>query len=77
MGFFDFLFVPLIILLAIVAPLWILAHYVTRWRTAKTISGEDEKLLQELWESAERMEDRIGTLERILKADDPDWRGEK
>ncbi len=77
MGFFDFLFVPVIILLAVVAPVWILAHYVTKWRSAKTISGEDEKLLQELWESAERMEGRIGTLERILKSDDPDWRGEK
>lgn len=77
MGFFDFLFVPVILLLAIVAPVWILAHYVTKWRSAKTISGEDEKLLQELWHSAEKMEDRIGTLERILKSDDPDWRGEK
>ena len=77
MGFFEFLFVPLVILLAVVAPLWIVVHYFTRWRVTKTISGEDEKLLQELWESAERMEERIGTLERILKADDPEWRGEK
>ena len=77
MGFFDFLFVPVIILLAVVAPVWILAHYVTKWRAAKTITGEDEKLLQELWESAERMEGRIGTLERILKSDDPDWKGER
>ncbi|MHA1566099.1 MAG: envelope stress response membrane protein PspB [Alphaproteobacteria bacterium] len=77
MGFFDFLFVPTVILLAVVAPVWILAHYVTKWRSAKTISGEDEKLLLELWESAERMEGRIGTLERILKSDDPDWKGER
>ena len=69
--------VSLIILLAIVVPLWILAHYITRWRTAKTISGDDEKLLQELWESAERMEGRVGTLERILKSDDPHLRGER
>lgn len=77
MGFFEFLFVPLIILLAVVAPLWIVVHYFTRWRVTKTISVEDEKLLQELWESAGRMEDRIGTLERILRSDDPDWRGER
>ncbi len=67
-------FVPLILFLSIVAPLWIIFHYVTRWRTAKTLSGEDEKMLQELWQSAARMEERIQTLERILDADGKGWR---
>jgi phage shock protein B len=70
----DFLQWPLIILLAVVAPIWIIAHYVTRWRSAKTLTGEDEKLLQELWESATRMEERIRTLEKILDAEAPHWR---
>ena len=70
----DFLHVPLILLLAVVALIWIIAHYVTRWRTAKSLTGEDEKLIQELWESAERMEDRIRTLEKILDAEAPHWR---
>ena len=70
----DFLHVPLILLLAVVAPIWIIAHYVTRWRTTKTLTGEDEKLIQELWESASRMEDRIRTLEKILDAEAPHWR---
>ncbi len=68
------LFVPLILFLSIVAPLWIIFHYVTRWRTAKTLSGEDEKMLQELWQSAARMEDRIRTLERILDTEAKGWR---
>ncbi len=68
------LFVPLVLFLSIVAPLWIIFHYVTRWRTAKTLSGEDEKMLQELWQSAARMEDRIRTLERILDAEAKGWR---
>ncbi len=67
-------FVPLILFLSIVAPLWIIFHYVTRWRTAKTLSGEDEKMLQELWQSAARIEERIQTLERILDADGKGWR---
>jgi phage shock protein B len=58
--------VPLILFLAVVAPIWIIAHYVTRWRTAKTLSPEDEKQFGELWQIAERMEDRIHTIERIL-----------
>jgi phage shock protein B len=70
----DFLYVPMILFLVIVAPVWIISHYVTRWRTAKTLSAEDEKMLAELWELAPKMESRINTLERILDADVPDWR---
>ena len=70
----DFLYVPMILFLVIVAPVWIISHYVTRWRTAKTLSAEDEKMLAELWELAPKLETRINTLERILDADVPDWR---
>ena len=71
MGMFE---VPLILLLAVVAPIWVIAHYVTRWRTAKTLTGEDEKLLRALWQNAAKMEQRIKTLERILDAEAPGWR---
>ena len=70
----EFLHVPLVLFLVIVAPVWIISHYVTRWRTAKTLSAEDEKMLAELWELAPKLESRINTLERILDADVPDWR---
>lgn len=70
----EFLHIPLVIFLVIVAPVWIISHYVTRWRTAKTLSAEDEKMLAELWELAPKLESRINTLERILDADVPDWR---
>ena len=63
-----------VLFLTFVAPLWIIFHYVTRWRTAKALSAEDERMLGELWESAQRMEDRIHTLERILDAEAPGWR---
>ena len=74
MGFFVFVFVPLIVFLVLVAPIWIIAHYTTSWRTSKTLSSEDETLLAELWSSADRMEQRIKTLERILDAESADWR---
>lgn len=70
----EMLEVPLIIFLAVVAPVWIIAHYVTRWRTAKTLSPDDETMLSELWESAAKMEARIVTLEQILDAEAPGWR---
>ena len=73
---FQFAFVSAVLILftVVVLPIWIIAHYATRWRTSKTLSGGEETLLAELWESAERMEGRIGTLERILDAEAPDWR---
>ena len=64
--------VPLILFLVIVAPIWIIAHYVTRWRLAKTLSPEDEKQFAELWRLAERMEERIDSIERILESEGPD-----
>lgn len=63
-----------ILFLVVVAPLWILAHYLTRWRSARALSREDERALGELWESAQRMEARLANLERILDAEAPGWR---
>ena len=74
MDVLEFIFVPLIIFLAVVAPSWIIAHYVTRWRQTKTLSSEDEKMLTEMWESASRMDSRLNALERILDSESPDWR---
>ncbi len=74
MYFFEFLFVPIVIFLVVVAPIWIIAHYLTRWRSAKSLSSEEEKMLAEMWEGADRMESRIKNLESILDIDDGDWR---
>ena len=63
-----------IVFLVVVLPIWIIAHYATRWRTTKTLSSGEEQLLTELWESAEKMDGRIRNLERILDAEAPDWR---
>jgi phage shock protein B len=72
--FHVFFFVPVIIFLVIVAPIWLVLHYVTRWRSTRTLSREDERMLVDLWESAKRMELRIVTLEKILDAEAPQWR---
>ncbi len=70
-------FVLGVLFLTVVAPVWIVAHYVTRWRTAKTLGTEDEKVLAEVWASADKMESRIRNLERILDAEHPGWREER
>jgi phage shock protein B len=63
-----------ILLITVCLPLWIIFHYITKMRTSKGLSPEDEKMLSEVWESANRMQDRINTLERILDVESPDWR---
>jgi len=64
-----------VLLLTVCFPLWIVFHYITKMKTAKGLSVEDEKMLSEVWESTNRMEDRIKTLERILDIEAPNWRG--
>lgn len=64
------------IFLLVVAPLWILFHYVTRWRSARVLSVEDERALGELWDAAQRMEARLANLERALDAEAPGWRAQ-
>lgn len=70
----GFGFVLAVLFLVVVAPLWIVFHYITRWRSARGLSAQDERLLAELWETANRMEGRIHALERVLDAEAPGWR---
>jgi phage shock protein B len=53
---------------------WLVFHYVTRWKTAATLTNEDEKLMEELYELARRLDERMCTLERIQTAENPNWR---
>lgn len=70
----DMMFVPAVLFLVIVAPIWLVLHYITRWRSHRALSSEDERMLVDLWQSAKRMEQRIVTLEKILDAEAPHWR---
>lgn len=54
---------------------WIILHYVTQWKKSATLTLEDERLLDELHDLARRLDDRTGTVERIMTADNPNWRG--
>lgn len=53
---------------------WVILHYITKWKQAATITGEDEKLLDELHYLARQLEERLQTVERIIAADNPDFR---
>ncbi|MCW3848333.1 envelope stress response membrane protein PspB [Sphingomonas sp. LB-2] len=71
----DDVFLPIVIvgMLFIGLP-WVIMHYITKWKQAGTITGEDEKLLDELHYLARQLEERLQTVERIIAADNPDFR---
>lgn len=69
-----FSFILGLVFLTIVAPIWIIAHYLARWRRSRRLSSADEKTLGELYALARAMEGRIAALERVLDADAPGWR---
>ena len=48
---------------------WILFHYITLWRGQKTLKPNDEQIMQDLWRSAKRMENRIETLEALIQSE--------
>ena len=53
---------------------WIIFHYITKWKSAATLTREDENLLDELHELARRLDDRMCSIERIMTAENPNWR---
>lgn len=57
-----------------VAPLWLIMHYSTKRRQAQGLTREDEKMLSDLWQLANRMEGRVTSLETILDTRAPGWR---
>ena len=52
---------------------WLIFHYVTKWKSSASLTGADEKLLDELHDMARRLDDRLCTIERIMDADNPNW----
>jgi len=56
----------IILFLTVLGPLIVIFYFITKWKQAREISGDDERMLEELWELSQRLDERIDTLERIL-----------
>jgi phage shock protein B len=67
-------FVPTVVFLVIVAPLWILMHYRSKQRARGELSADERQLLETLAVRADRMAERVETLESILDDETPGWR---
>lgn len=71
------MFVPMIVFLTVVVPIWITLHYRSLNNSSRALSDDDRETLEEMLETVDRMTDRIVNLEAILDADRPNWRNDK
>jgi len=70
----EIIVAPVIIFMIVVAPIWLVLHYKSKRQISQGFSEEEYIQLSELSELADKMTDRIKTLEAILDAETPDWR---
>jgi len=70
----ELIMAPVIIFMVIVAPIWLVLHYRSKGQVSQGLSEEEYIQLSELSETADKMADRIKTLEAILDVETPDWR---
>lgn len=61
----------------LVGIVWISLHYVTKWKSAPALTVNDEALLDDLYQLARRLEDRMETVERLVAADNPEFREQR
>lgn len=73
-GMGELLIILLIVFIVIPAPLYIVLHFITKWKQSREISGGDERMLEDLWMLAQRLEERLESLETILDSEPSDWR---
>jgi len=72
--FIGMIMAPIIIFMIIVAPIWLILHYRSKRQISQGLSEGDYRQLHELAGTADKMANRIKTLEAILDAEAPQWR---
>ncbi|MBV7315943.1 envelope stress response membrane protein PspB [Shewanella sp. NIFS-20-20] len=70
----DLLIAPIIIFLLVVAPIWLVLHYRSKRQVNQGLTEEEFAQLNELIIKADKMSQRIASLEAILDTDSPEWR---
>ena len=70
----EYLVPVLIVGMLFIGMPWIILHHMTKWKTSASLTREDENLLDELHDTARRLDDRLNSIERIITADSPNWK---
>ena len=74
MEFFKFMFVPMILFMVIVAPIWLGLHYRSVNRSSRSLSDDDRESIEQMLETVDKLTDRIEVLESLLDSDHREWR---
>ncbi|MFT6276573.1 MAG: phage shock protein B [Halioglobus sp.] len=74
MEFFQFMFVPTILFMVVVAPIWISMHYRSVNKSSRGLNEEDRESVESILETVDKLTERIATLETLLDEDHLDWR---
>lgn len=67
-------FIPVVVFLLVVAPVWLALHYRSKNRSFDALAREERDELLALSNHAQSMGDRVSTLEAILDDQAPGWR---
>lgn len=66
MPFLTAMFVLALLFTVIVLPIIVVMHFVTKWKSTKGLSAEEQRMLEDLWEDSEKMIARLEALETII-----------
>lgn len=67
-------FIPVVVFLVVVAPIWLVLHYRSKNHVAAGLAADEQMELEALSQRARQMADRIDALEAILDARVSGWR---
>ncbi|KMT64358.1 envelope stress response membrane protein PspB [Catenovulum maritimum] len=65
--------VPMIISMLIIAPLWLILSYKSKKQSNQSLTEEEFYQIQQLATKAEKLADRVQTLEKLLDVESPNW----
>ena len=74
MEYAGFVLPVVMVFMTVVLPIVIVMHYVTKWKATKGLSGDEQRMLEDLWKDAQAMQSRLNVLETILDDKVPDWK---
>lgn len=71
---FALLFVPTILFITVVLPMWLNMYYKDKRRQSRELSQDEWAEVERTLERAAKLEERIANLEAILDAQDSHWK---
>ena len=71
----DDILLPFAVVAMVIGLPWLILHYITKWKTsAGGITGDDEALLEDLYNLTKRLDERMDTVERLVAHDHADFK---